>query len=92
VANTVSADKRHRQSLKRKARNTSVKTSVKTAVKKAREAIAKGDMGKAKEAVRQATVLLDKAATKGVLHARNASRRVGRLSAEFSKKAAAPAK
>lgn len=92
MANTHSAEKRHRQSLKRRARNTSVKTAVKTAVKKAREAIASGDMNKAKEAVRSATVLLDRAASKGVLHAGNASRRVGRLGHELVKKSASATK
>ncbi len=79
MANTRSAEKRHRQSLKRKAKNSTAKSAVKTAVKKAREAMGKGDSVKAKEAVRAATVALDKAASKGVLHAKNASRRVARL-------------
>ncbi len=79
MANTHSAEKRHRQSLKRQTKNTAVKSAVKTAVKKAREAMAKGDGVKAKEAVRAASVALDKAASKGVLHAKNASRRIGRL-------------
>lgn len=79
MANTRSADKRNRQSLKRNARNSAVKTQVKLALKKAREAIATGDAAKAKAAVVAATTALDKAASKGVLHARNASRHVARL-------------
>ncbi|MFZ5439694.1 MAG: 30S ribosomal protein S20 [Myxococcota bacterium] len=91
MANTKSAEKRNRQSIKRNARNSAVKTSVKTALKAAREAIASGDQAKAKTALAAATSELAKAATKGVLHARNASRRIGRLSHEASKKFAAPA-
>ena len=79
MANTHSAQKRHRQSLKRKSRNAAVKTSVKGAIKKAREAILSGDKKKAEEALKLATAALDSAASKGVLHARNAARRVGRL-------------
>ena len=50
------------------------------------------DAGKAKAAITAATSALAKAATKGVLHAKNAGRRIGRLSHEASKKFAAPAK
>lgn len=79
MANTKSAEKRNRQALKRRARNTSVRTAVKTAVKKAREALATQDPSKIKEALTAATRTLDKAASKGVLHKRNASRRIARL-------------
>ena len=79
MANTRSAQKRNRQAIKRRARNQSVTTQVKGAIKKAREALAAGDKKKADEAVRLATRAIDRAASKGVLHARNAARRVGRL-------------
>jgi len=86
VANTRSAQKRNRQAQKRRARNLSIRNSVKTAIKKAREAVAGADKTKAAEAVRNATRMLDRAATRGVLHARNASRRVARLAASLSAK------
>ena len=86
MANTRSAQKRNRQMIKRRARNTTVRSAVKTALKKAREALAAGDTGKAKEAVSAATRMLDRAASKGVLHARNASRRIGRLATALSAK------
>ena len=79
MANTHSAVKRNRKTIKRTTRNTAVRSSVKTAVKKAREAIAAGDPAKAKEAVRLAARALNKAASKGVLHARNAERRIARI-------------
>ena len=79
MANTKSAVKRNRQALKRNARNSAVKTGVKNALKAARLAIASGDAAKVKAAVSAATTILDKAATKGVLHGKNASRRIGRL-------------
>jgi small subunit ribosomal protein S20 len=80
VANTHSAVKRNRKAIKRNARNGAVKSAVRTALKKAREAIAKGDPALAQAAVIAATTQLDKAASKGVLHARNAARHVARLS------------
>lgn len=79
MATHKSAEKRNRQSQKRAARNQSVRTTVKSAVKKAREAFASKDPAKAQEALKDATRVLSKAATKGVLHAKNASRRIARL-------------
>jgi small subunit ribosomal protein S20 len=86
LANTVSSEKRNRQSQKRRLRNNSVRTTVKTAVTKAREALASKDPEKAREAVRLATRTLNKAASKGVLHARNASRRIARLAKQLTAK------
>ena len=91
MANTKSAVKRNRQALTRNARISAVKTGVKNALKAARLAIASGDAAKVKAAVSAATAILDKAATKGVLHGKNASRRIGRLAHGASKKFAAPA-
>ena len=79
MANTKSAPKRNRQALKRRVRNQAVRTQVKSAVKKAREALASKDPAKLQEALRAAERTLDKAASKGVLHKKNASRRIARL-------------
>lgn len=79
MANTKSAEKRNRQAQKRRLRNNSVRTTVKNAVKKAREALATKDPAKAKDALTEATRTISKAASKGVLHPRAASRRVARL-------------
>lgn len=78
MANTKSAEKRNRQRLVREANNRVVRGSARTAIKKARLAIAAGDPNAA-ELVRLAERALDKAATKGVIHANNASRRKSRL-------------
>jgi small subunit ribosomal protein S20 len=79
VANIKSAEKRHRQSLKRRSRNVHWRSSVKTAVKKVRDAVAAKEPAKAKDALKAAETILKKAATKGAIHARSASRHVGRL-------------
>ncbi|MBK7861781.1 MAG: 30S ribosomal protein S20 [Archangiaceae bacterium] len=83
MANTRSAQKRNRQSLKRRARNLSIRNAVKTAVKKAREAV-RSNAPNAKDAVNNAKRILDRAATRGVLHAKNASRRVSRLASSLT--------
>lgn len=79
MANTKSAEKRNRQAQKRRARNTIVRTTVKTAVKKARETLTGQDAAKTQDAVKDATKTLARAASKGVLHKRTASRRIARL-------------
>ena len=79
MANTKSAEKRNRQAQKRRARNMNVRTTVKGALKKARETIATKDATKTPEALKDAIRTLSKAASKGVLHKRNASRRIARL-------------
>ncbi len=80
MANTKQALKRHRQSLKRRARNRAMKSRVKKAIKRVRIAIQAKDRESAIEALREATSLLDKAASKGVIHWKNAARKISRLS------------
>ena len=79
MANHASAIKRHRQSLKRQVRNRSVKTRVKNMVKAVRQAVESKDVEAAQAALKDATAVLDRAASKKVLHKRNASRRIARL-------------
>ncbi len=78
MANIKSAEKKNRQSIKRAERNRVVRGSTRTAVKKARLAIDSGDPN-ALQAVMAAERALDRAASKGVIHANNASRRKSRL-------------
>lgn len=79
MANHKSALKRHRQSLKANIRNKAVKTRVKNVMKAVRLAVAEGDAQKAEAALLSATQVLDKAASKKVLHWRCAGRKVSRL-------------
>jgi small subunit ribosomal protein S20 len=81
---TRSAEKAHRQSLKRHLRNRAVKSATKTAVKKANAAILSHDINAAREATRAAILALDKAAQKGVLHANNAARHKSRLLIKYN--------
>ena len=79
VKKTPSILKRQRQNTKRRERNATAKAAVKTFVKKVRAAAEKNDLEGAKKAMLEAEKELRKAATGGVLHKRNASRRVSRL-------------
>jgi len=89
VANHKSAEKRHRQSKIRNARNTHVRSTMRSYVKKLRLAIADGDVETAKSLLEKTIPYIDKAATKGVIHKATASRKIGRLSKLVSQAAAA---
>ncbi|MGO9830598.1 MAG: 30S ribosomal protein S20 [Myxococcaceae bacterium] len=84
MANTKSAEKRSRQNGVRRARNQSVRTQVKSAVKQARETFANKDVAASQQALREAMKTLSTAASKGVLHPRNAARRISRLARAFA--------
>ncbi len=75
MANTKSAEKRNRQAQKRRARNINVRTTVKDAVKDLRDTLNTKDTAKTGDALKSATRSISKAASKGVIHKRAASRR-----------------
>jgi small subunit ribosomal protein S20 len=96
IPNHPSARKRHRQNLKRQARNRSIKTRVRTAAKLALDAIEGNDRDAAAKSLREVMTVLHKAASKGTLNRNAASRKIARLSVRFHHKhsvgqAAAPA-
>jgi len=73
MANIKSQIKRIKTNERRRVRNKSVKSSVKTAIRKFREAAESGEKDKAIELLRDASKKLDKAASKGVIHANQAA-------------------
>lgn len=79
MANHKSAEKRHRQSKIRNARNTHIRSTMRSYVKKLRIAVAEGDMEAAKVLFEKAVPYIDKAASKGVIHKATASRKISRL-------------
>lgn len=85
MANHKSAVKRHRQSLKRNERNRAVKTRIKNVVKAVRQAVEAKDADQAQTALKTATAVLDKAASKKVIHWRQAARRISRLNLAVNK-------
>ena len=80
MANIKSAKKRSLVNETKAARNKSIRSKVKTAMKKVDAAVAAGDKAAAQAALLAATSEIDKAASKGVYHKNNASRKVARLS------------
>jgi small subunit ribosomal protein S20 len=81
MANNNSARKRIRQTEKRTARNKARKSRVRSFVRKVEEAVASGDKAAAQEAFRAAQPEMQRAATKGVVHANTVARKLSRLSA-----------
>lgn len=89
MANIKSAQKRIELAESRRRRNVAVKSRVKTAVRRVRSAAAAGDAGTATASLRAAQRVIDKAASKGVLHPRTAARKKARLARLASKVAKA---
>jgi len=85
LANHKSALKRHRQSLVARARNRAEKSRVKQAIKAVRTALDLKDAAAAKAALVNATTVLDKAASKKVVHWKTAARKVSRLNLAVNK-------
>ena len=75
MANIKSQIKRIKTNEKARLRNKSVKSSLKTAVRKFREAADAGDAAAAGSLLQAASRQLDKAASKGVIHANQAANR-----------------
>lgn len=79
MANHKSAIKRIRQNEKRRLHNRMYRNRTRTLVKNARTAIESGDLEEAQKATSMAVRDLDKLASRGVVHKRNAARRKSRL-------------
>jgi small subunit ribosomal protein S20 len=79
MANHKSALKRIRQNEKRRIYNRIYRTRARTLVKQARATVASGNVQAAIAATQRAVRDLDKAASRGVIHPRNAARRKSRL-------------
>ncbi len=80
MANHKSALKRARQNEIRRLRNKSVKTKVKTIVKDVRLSASESSKEAALKKLEMAKSNIDRAAQKGVIHKKTASRKISRLS------------
>jgi len=95
MANTRSAAKQARSSLRKQANNKSIKSRLHTLEKKFLAAVTDKKTDDANALYRLLSSALDKAAKTQVIHRNNASRKKSRLSARLktvASKAAAPAK
>lgn len=75
-----SAIKRVRQAEKRNLRNKAVKSAIKTITKKVESAVSAKNKEEVSKTLTEAVKVISKAATKGVIHKNNASRKISRLS------------
>ncbi len=80
LANHKSALKRARQNEIRRMRNKSVRTRAKNIVKEVRLAVSENSKEAALKKLDTAKSKIDKAAKKGVIHKKTASRKISRLS------------
>ncbi|MBI2377126.1 MAG: 30S ribosomal protein S20 [Deltaproteobacteria bacterium] len=78
MAQHKSAEKRHRQSEARRARNTALRSRMKNAVKAARAAITEGRADKA-AVVKEAIRIVQHSVSKNIIRSETASRTVSRL-------------
>lgn len=85
MANIKSQIKRIKTNEAARERNKTVKSALKTAVRKAREAVASGNKTAAAEAVAVAGKVLDKAVSKGLIHANQAANKKSALAKQAAK-------
>jgi small subunit ribosomal protein S20 len=87
VASHESALKAHRQNLRRREHNRRLRTRLRSALRDIRAAIDGGDAAKVKDALRDTISLVDKMASKGLIHRNTAGRYKSRLAARAAQKA-----
>ena len=80
----ASAVKAHRQTIKRTEHNRELRSKLRTGLKNIRAAIDAGDVTKAKAALSATFSLIDKMASKGVIHRNAASRYKSRLTTRIA--------
>ncbi len=88
MANIISAKKRAKQAVKRRAHNMSVRSMVRTAIKNVIKAIEAGDKAAAQEAYKTAVPILDRISARGTIAKNKAARHKSRLSAHIKAMAA----
>jgi small subunit ribosomal protein S20 len=85
VPRTKTAERAAREAEAKKLRNRGVKSATKTYIDKAEEAIAGGDVDKARAAVKDAISRVDKAVKSGIIHANTASHRKAKMMKKLNK-------
>lgn len=83
MANIKSAKKRARQSERSRMRNASARSMVRTSLKKVITAIEAGDKEAAQTAYQAAVPLMDRYASRGLIHRNKAARHKSRLNAQI---------
>jgi small subunit ribosomal protein S20 len=81
VANIKSAEKRARQTIKRRAHNMAARSKLRTAIKDVTAAVAAGNKEEALASLKAAGPVIDSAVNKGLIHRNKASRHKSALNA-----------
>lgn len=84
VANIKSQKKRILTNEKRRQRNVAVKSELKTAIRTVANAVKESDREAAQAALQHASRRLDKAASKGVIHANQAANRKSAIASQVN--------
>ena len=84
---TKSALKANRQNVKRREPNRQMRSKLRTSLKAIRASLDDNDLDGAKAALSQTVSMVDKMATKGIIHRNTAGRYKSRLTARLSKSA-----
>lgn len=87
MASHASALKAHKQSLKNRERNRQFRSRLRNALKGIRASIDGNDLSGAKDALKQTISLIDKMASKGIIHSNAAGRYKSRLRTRLSARA-----
>lgn len=91
MANTKQAKKRVRQAEKHRRQNASMRSMLRTYIKKVATAISSGDGEVALASLREATPIIDRMASKGIIHKNKAARHKSRLAIHIKKLSEKPA-
>jgi small subunit ribosomal protein S20 len=86
VASHAAALKAHRQNVKRREQNRALRSKLRTALKDIRSALGASDMAGVKDKWRKTVSLIDKMASKGVIHDNAAARYKSRLQKQIAGK------
>lgn len=87
MATHASALKAHRQSLKNREHNRQFRSRLRSALKNVRAAIDGNDLAAARTALKQTISLIDRMASKGIIHRNAAGRYKSRLSSRLAVRA-----
>ena len=84
---TKSALKANRQNIKRREHNRQMRSKLRSALRSIRTMLDKKDVDGAKTALNQTVSIVDKMATKGIIHRNTAARYKSRISSRLAKSA-----
>lgn len=89
MAKHSSAEKAHRQSVKRRAHNRQMRSKLRTVLKSIRASLDEGDAKVAGESLPSTVAVIDRMASKGIIHRNTAARYKSRIVKRLAKSSSA---